>query len=99
MANKNNFQRLDDEQLSNRNEQRIEQVRHDVDGSVSFIQMVGRIVEVYLPRVFEVFMLMGGADNMEEGKDNRNTNDNDNTPPSAGGSGNFRDLGPKKHHD
>jgi hypothetical protein len=52
--------------------------------------MVGRIVEVYLPRVFDVFLMMSGGKPTEElaEKDLNQIN----KPPSDGG---FSDFG---HH-
>ncbi len=81
---KNSFQRMEDENLNNRSSEQIERVRQNVDGSVSFIQMVGKIIEVYLPRVFDVFVMMGG------GKEREDTNVKENQPPSDGGSDDFR---------
>lgn len=82
---KNNFQRLSDENITPRAMERIDQTTKEIDGSVSFVQMIGNIVEMYLPRVFDVFLLMGGAKRGEEAPGQEDNN----LPPSAGGNGHF----------
>ena len=47
--------------------------------------MIGKIVEVYLPRVFDVFLLMGGGKETERNRKNNEASDNFQGPPSAGG--------------
>lgn len=87
---KNSFQRLDDEFENQRTNEQIQRVKADLDHSVSFIQMVGRIVEVYLPRVFDVFMLMSGGQSSTELEKDQKNEANVNKPPSTGG---FSDFG------
>ncbi len=80
---KNNFQRLSDENITPRAKDQIEKTTKEIDASVSFVKMIGNIVEMYLPRVFDVFMMMSGAQQRGTPVEQEDTT----LPPSSGGSG------------
>ena len=87
MSGKNSFQRLDDAGGGSGRGAPPEFVRDNVNGSIRFIEYIGKIVELYLPNFFNAFKEMtssGGGKNPEGGNDNVDTStppDLDNDPP------------------
>jgi len=69
----NNFKRLEEEQLR-RNPEAPEQVGRGVDSSIGFINIVSNVLELYLPRVFDMLVTMSGG---------RVKQEKDGMPPSA----------------
>ena len=72
MAATNNFKELEKEQLTQYPHSAPE-IENNVKGSMRFFQFMGDIVELYLPRVFDLFISMVGGerapDNDVEGGD------------------------------
>ncbi len=84
----NNFKRWEENNLR-QFPQAPPRVKKDLDGSMGFIRMISKVIEVYLPNVFNMFVIMGGGDNEK---------DQHPKPPSEGGTGDFGDpKGPSGH--
>lgn len=67
MAAKNNFKKLQEEQNNQFPSSPPPDVEKNVKGSVRLFQFMGDIVELYLPKVFEIFIsLVGGEKNEEQ---------------------------------
>ncbi len=56
----NSFKRMEEEQLR-RNPEAPRSVGEGVDSSISFVKMVSNVLELYLPRVFDVLVTMSGG--------------------------------------
>jgi len=81
----NNFKRLEDDQLS-RNPQAPPKVEERIGSSMGFIRMVSNVLELYIPRVFEVLVTMTGGNSRSDEKD---------TPPNGFNPNNrTNDVGP-----
>ena len=81
----NNFKRLEDDQLR-RNPQAPPNVEERIGSSMNFIRMVSNVLELYIPRVFEVFVSMTGGGSRSDEKD---------TPPNSFNPNNrTNDVGP-----
>lgn len=73
MLEGNSFKRLEDENVRS-NPDALKRVNEGVDSSIGFIQMVSNVLELYLPRVFDVIVTMSGGKVKHE---------KDGTPPSV----------------
>lgn len=82
----NSFKRMQEDNLR-KNPEAPERVRTDFEGNVGFISMVSKVLEVYLPRVFDIFVMWGGGKREEED----GLDDKGGKPPSNGG---FNEKGP-----
>lgn len=66
MAAKNNFKKLEEEQLR-QTPSAPPEIESNVKGTVRVFQFMGDIVELYLPKVFDMFVtIMGGEKKNEE---------------------------------
>lgn len=56
----NNFKKLDEHSRGSR-PVAPKEVRRNVEGSLGFISYVGRIVDLYIPKVFQVLISLAGG--------------------------------------
>ncbi len=61
----NNFKVLEQE-LMDKNEAQITRVQNSLNQSRSLFQSIGDIVELYFPKVIEVFIKMTGGENKND---------------------------------
>ena len=78
MSGKNSFQRLGDDPGGGGRGAPPESVRDNVNGSIKFIEYIGKIVELYLPNFFNVFKEMTNSNGR---KNDEGKNDNDSVNP------------------
>ncbi len=89
MSGKNSFQRLDEDTGGSSSGRGAppEFVRENVTGSIKFIEYIGKIVELYLPNLFNTIkeITNSGSTENHEGKNDNvdplNPSDLDNDPP------------------
>ncbi|MCB0703937.1 MAG: hypothetical protein KDC34_01450 [Saprospiraceae bacterium] len=58
----NNFQRLMEEE-ERRTPPPPPEIKSNLGGTLKIYQFIGQIVELYLPRVMDLFVLLGGGEN------------------------------------
>lgn len=58
---RNNFKRLEENFLEEHPEAPLA-VKKEVSGTVGLIGMIGRVIEMYFPKVFDVFIVMNGGE-------------------------------------
>lgn len=63
--NNNSFKQLQEE-TEEKYQSPPESIKENLDGSFNLIKMVGQMVELYLPRVFEIFVHLTGGETTEE---------------------------------
>lgn len=76
---KNSFKDLQDEESAKFSEQSEQKIRHSLESNVGLFHFIGEIVELYLPKIFGMFVKMsGGAPSPTEDFNNPNrASDND----------------------
>jgi len=65
MAARNNFKELENEELK-KYPHTPDEIEHNVKGSMRFVQFIGDIVELYLPKVFDLFISLAGGERAPE---------------------------------
>lgn len=64
MQEKNNFQRLQEED-EERYKPAIDQIKSDLNGSMDLFRFIGNIVEIYVPRFFDMMVVTSGGGNLK----------------------------------
>ncbi len=80
MATRNNFKELEEEQLGLYPHSPSE-VENNVKGSMRLFSFVGDIVELYLPRVFDMFISLVGGERAPQQNSEEADLDEGDTPP------------------
>jgi len=71
---RNNFQRIEDEQLVNHPDPPA-RIKHDIDHSQSVFQLFGNVIDLFIPKLFQMITSLLGS---TESKPNRSP---ENKPP------------------
>lgn len=76
---KNSFKDLEDQESAKFTEQSEQKIRHNLESNVGLFHFLGEIVELYLPKIFGMFIKMsGGGPSPSDNKNNANrSSDND----------------------
>lgn len=73
----NNFQRLQQED-EERYKPEIDRIKADLNGSMDLFRFIGNIVEIYVPRFFDMMVVTSGGGKV------KTNNPNEQLPPSTG---------------
>lgn len=76
---KNSFKELEDQESSKFSEQSELKIKHSLDSNVGLFHFIGEIVELYLPKIFGMFVKMsgGGPSPSDEINNPNRSSDND----------------------
>lgn len=58
---KNSFKKLQEEETAKFSNASQEKIRHNLDSNVGFFHFLGEIVDLYLPKIFGLFVKMSGG--------------------------------------
>ena len=63
----NNFEKIEEDLISQFGEP-PKSVKRNIDESFSIFRMIGNIIELFMPKVIEVFVNLAGGDKDDSGK-------------------------------
>jgi len=58
---KNSFKELEDQESAKFSEQSEQKIRHSLESNVGLFHFLGEIVDLYLPKIFGLFVRMSGG--------------------------------------
>jgi len=58
---KNSFKELQDQESAKFSEQSEQKIKHSLDSNVGLFHFLGEIVDLYLPKIFGMFIKMSGG--------------------------------------
>jgi len=84
MAAKNNFKKLEEEQMKE-NPHTPPDIENNIKGSMRLFHFMGDIVELYLPKVFDLVLSLVGADRNEQAEEGEEAGelDDEDAPPNG----------------
>lgn len=78
---KNSFKELENEEQAKFSEQSEQKIRHSLESNVGLFHFIGEIVDLYLPKIFGMFIKMsGGGPSPTDEKNNPNRSSDNERP-------------------
>lgn len=66
----NNFEKIEEDLIAKHGEPPTK-VKHNIDESFSFVRMIGNIIELFMPKVLDIFVNLAGGEKDKSGNDQK----------------------------